>query len=268
MKNYSKNHKEFYLLNSLSDISVISDPFPHVVIENPISKKSYELLQESFPDLDYFRNGSSLYKEEVKSNKRYQMTQDDICTLLDKDHPWRLYAEINSSSYFLRDFLKIFSTEIEKYYPDLYDRILSMKNIGVFHRDKFNSGNFDLLSHVSADINSKVTFRSSVRGPHLDQPDKLYFALHYMKPDDDMCSSGGDLILWKHKDRLKTRFKRGYREIPEEDLDKHSVLKYGKNILVIGLNTIDSVHSVSEREKGANIRKFANIVSQVPFRLF
>ena len=268
MKNYSSRAEDYYLLRDLSRFSVNSDPFPHIVIQDPIVDSAYQSLVESFPKLDYFRNGKALYSDGPENNKRYQMTQSNIISSTPEGHPWRLYTSINSSKLFFYDFLKIFNDEIEKYYPGLNKKLSGINSIGMFQSDTFTAGGFDVLTHTSADINSTPTSESCVRGPHLDQPDKLYFGLHYMRHDSEIAECGGGLILWKHKERSKTRFYRGYREIPKEDLTISSTIPYGKNLFIMGLNTIDSVHSVSERAVGANVRKFSNSISQLNFKLF
>ncbi len=267
---WNEDKLDYYLLNNLGKIKVQNDPFPHAIINKPIPDVAYNRLVNSFPSYKYFKQNYKYFSDEITpktSNKRYQMMKNDINKFLLPDNPWRIYSEINSSLMFFKDFLLLFKDSIDFYYPGLFNKLINSNKVGIHGKNKFKN-NFQVLTQSSADINTRTIINSAVRGPHLDQPNKLYFGLHYMKSPEELEHFGGDLILWQHKNKSKTKYFNNYRIILKDDIAEHSVIPYEKNLFVIGLNTLDSIHSVSVRKKGAPFRKFSNHFAQLPFKLF
>ena len=98
-----------------------------------------------------------------------------------------------------------------------------------------------------------------MRGPHIDSPYKLYAALFYLRdPKDNL--QGGDIILYKSK--RNAQFNNKTNVINQNDLEKKKLFKYGKNNLVMHLNTPSTIHGVSERANGNYRRNLVNIISE------
>lgn len=81
----------------------------------------------------------------------------------------------------------------------------------------------------------------------------LFYLRH---PDDD--SQGGDLELYKYKTNNFKYY--GQRFIQDKYIEKVKTIKYERNTLVIFLNSINSIHGVSNRSVTNHPRLFVNIL--------
>ena len=195
-------------LNVLSNVSsddVIDDPYPHVIIRDAISHDDCMQMIESFPPCDVIAFGKDL-----GSNQRFNYPTINILENPHIDEVWKNFALANTSQQFLNDFIRVFGKSLLKLYPNFETthHKLSDLRAGIWKRDRCNAP-----LNAAIDINSSVRDKPSVqRGPHLDQPRKLFFGLLYLRhPEDD--STGGGLQVYRFKDDKSFRFTRGGRQI-------------------------------------------------------
>ena len=110
-------------------------------------------------------------------------------------------------------------------------------------------------------MNSPVTKSgTSVKGPHLDYPMKLFASLFYLKHEKDKAK-GGDLVLYHWNEGEKPAF---YKKlfIKPELITAFATVPYGPNRYAIMFNTLQAVHGVTAREKSIYPRRLCNIIME------
>jgi hypothetical protein len=243
---------------------VCTDPFPHLVLHDAVDARLYAELAASFPPVELLTHGS-----DAGSNRRFHYTAPEI--LADSRIPpaWRdLAAAHLSASFFLR-FVELFRPHLAAVSPELESALgpFDSWRTGVRYRDRHPDA--DVLLDFMIAVNTPVVgSSSSVRGGHVDLPNKLFTALFYLRaPEDD--STGGDLILYRFRDGVpelrqrSTADSRGESQIPDHLLESVKTVPYGSNVFVIFLNSPLALHGVSPRSVTPHPRRFACAVAQV-----
>jgi hypothetical protein len=249
---------EFSLLRNVTSSDVILEPFPHIVIRNALPESFAKLLKSSFP----------LNKFQLDTNN---VRQDFSVCDLDGDNQiineWKDFIYFHSSEYFLNQIIDIFNG----HFPEskhLLD-FINCKNLKTGRRgiDSYDSSNILMDAQIS--INSAVRKSNSVRKIHLDNANKLFSGLFYLRsPDDD--SVGGNLRLysWKKSYGSKEKVKFYQEGVAEKHVNLHQEIRYDFNVLVLFPNSIDALHGVTPREKTNHVRTFVNLVSLLPFDFY
>jgi len=131
----------------------------------------------------------------------------------------------------------------------------------------FNSfDEVDVLMDAQICMNTPVTtYPSSVRGPHVDLPQKLFAGLLYLRDDED-DSRGGDLELYKPRLNYQPRFACQY--IKRHNLEVIGTVPYQQNVLLVFLNSPHSLHGVTRRSVTPHPRRLVNLVMEVREPLF
>ena len=113
----------------------------------------------------------------------------------------------------------------------------------------------------SINTNHSPLKNSSIRGVHLDRSKNIFGALFYFNDDIDK-DNGGDLELYSWKNKLDF-YKKFYFSDPVDVKHVNLVknIKYDANKIVIFLNSIDSLHAVTDRKINAPIRKYLYLSS-------
>ncbi len=249
------------LLASIPNSAVIREPFPHIIIEDALPQDLLDELVASFPDEETVTKGA-----ERGSNKRFDYTIKDMRTDPTINPLWKQFLELNASREFFEDLVRLFGDEIDKRFPHFkaqYGNILNMKN-GTRYLDE---GSADILFDAHISINTPVVEKpSSVRAAHVDDPKKLFGGLLYLRPPQDTTSQGGELLIYRYKDKTKKQF--FGQGIEEKYIEVVSKIPYKRNVFVLFLNTIDSLHGVTTREKTSYTRQFVNLVAELKSPLF
>jgi hypothetical protein len=179
---------------------------------------------------------------------------------------WREMVRAHASQEFLADVLRVFGPAIRRTYPEFEEERGDLERLraGLRKRDTFNEA--DVLLDAQICVNTPVTAEpTSVREAHLDDPRKLFAGLFYLRrPEDD--SSGGDLELYRYRTN-RFRFHQG-QMIEPRYVETVKTIPYGKNVLVLFLNSLNSLHGVSVRRKTDILRCFLNLVGEVERPLF
>lgn len=108
-------------------------------------------------------------------------------------------------------------------------------------------------------INSPVTVTSTVRGPHVDKPYKLFAAILYMRHPDDR-STGGDLLLYRYRDGNAVFDRR--QHLDERHVESIARIPYRANSLIMWLNTPDALHGVTPRSVTGMPRRYINFLAE------
>ncbi len=157
---------------------------------------------------------------------------------------WRELVRVHQSQAFLDQFVALFARGIRSTYPWFEDEIgpLDRLRAGVRYRDSFDD--VDVLLEAQPAINTPVTGPpTSVRAGHLDNPDKLFVGLYYMRHPDDH-STGGDLELYRYT-QSKPIF--DGHEIGARYIEAAEKVSYEANTAILFLNTDRSLHGVTPR---------------------
>ncbi len=215
-------------------------PYPHVIIDSPISEEVYNVLNEEYKS---FENYFSKLNDFKKNNVRLQFSDSDFKKLNFNTPTWENFLNYHTSVEFYQKLIDIFIDDIKKFYPNLVDELKSFSNN-------------DLKLLCQPGINTPVFQENTYnRGPHLDKPNTIIAGLFYLKKKDDV-SKGGDFIINEKKGRVSFVPKAEVREV--HNVKQNKKVEYTKNKVVFFLNSIDSLHSVSIREKTNHCRRLVN----------
>ena len=237
----------------IGNVKVEKSPFPHIVVHDFLPPKLYQELSAEYPSDEIITAGKP-----IESNTRYQISAAEIIRQK-KLHPvWLDFVKYFVSPDWWQKVLNVFKESILREHPDidlLLGRNLEELTIGVRSRDLT-----DVVLDCQPGINSPVLHENSVRGPHVDNPVELFGGLLYFRlPEDD--SVGGDLILYKHKNKNPVFW--GKAELRENDVEVSRKVPYRANTLVLFVNSLNAVHGVSPRAKTQHSRRLVNIIGEV-----
>ena len=236
------------ILSKFEKINYQSYPFPHFIIKDALDEDVYNILND-----EYLKIEESFKKKELfsKNNIRMQFNQIDLENMDIRIPYWQKFMEYHTSITFLDELVQIFYEDLKRIYPSLL-------------RD-LNINKKEYILRCQPGINTPVSRKTSVRLPHLDRANTIFSGLFYMKSQND-DSSGGDLLLYKTIKKKKFYSK---SELSNSNSVKtFNKVKYDKNVFICLLNTEDSVHSVTPRNKTNNTRRLVNFISKTPDERF
>jgi hypothetical protein len=260
------------VLQKAARADVKSDPFPYVVVRDALPAEVCESLIQSYPplavmDVDQNKNNSrwSYSAPLVKANDRIPAL-------------WKEFVAYHASEAFYREVIDLFAPDILRLYPKEFPNEQALLGLKVGTRAKRSKGApkdkgvsdiIDLDAQISG--NTPVTTASSVRTTHVDKGDKLFSGLFYMRRDED-DSRGGDLTISRFKPRFRTReeklrcFDGVY--VDDDDVETVTTIPYAKNVLVLFINSIDSLHGVTVRHPTKHPRIFLNLIGELGYPLY
>jgi hypothetical protein len=243
------------LLHKFSTKNYFSDPFPFFEIENALEENFYNHLKKDYELFEhYFKKTKSFHK----NNIRLQICSQEFLNLdIFKKSSWYDFIIYHTSNDFFLELAKIFYEDLNKIYPNVIKIIEKNPKNMLNIRSLGNNNNYEFVSDCQPGINTPVTSRSSVRGPHVDNPAELFAGLFYLRDDKD-TSDGGDLIIYKKKRDIYFKGKAEVYNI--NDLIPFKKILYKKNCAVFFLNTENSIHSVTPREITAHCRNLTNLI--------
>ena len=232
---------------------VVLDPYPHLVVNNFLPKALYQKLAEHYPS-----DASIIGKTKSRSNERRQISAAALLRDSGVTMEWNSFIEFFVSQGWWEAVLGVFTEAIRKEHSLIESTVgkpLGEFSVGVRGLDKA-----DLVLDCQPGINTPALKRSTVRGPHVDNPVELFGGLLYFRlPEDD--SEGGDLLLYKH--RKSNPLFWGKAELREKDVEVVKRVPYASNTLVLFVNSINAVHGVSPRMKTKHSRRLINIIGEV-----
>ncbi len=255
-----KKEEELCLLSNVKKSDVFHEPFPHIIIRDTISPELIEELIKRHPPLEVVTK-----RELLGSNKRFDYTVKDIQADKTVDTLWSDFIQAQAGKVFLSKIFELFGEDMVKLYPKTFPTIPTVETFtsGTRFIDSREDQRILLDAHIS--VNSPVVDTpDSVRAGHVDDPRKLYSGLFYMRRDND-DSKGGDLELYQFK---RKKFKMYGQGIDDKYLKLIKTVPYEKNVLVLFLNSIDSLHGVTVREKTEHPRYFVNLIGELKEPLF
>lgn len=250
------------LLSGVEKSDVVTEPFPHIVIEDPIDNHLCSQLISEFPAISTITEGKAF-----RSNQRFTYPGSKALKSEHISPLWKAFIQANTSSDFLQQFSYLFEEHIQLIYPSFETDIGALSSLrpGIKGIDNFSSADVLLLPDLC--VNTPVfDTPSSVRSAHLDLPNKLFVGLYYLRSPED-TSTGGDLEIYKFK-HGKPCGLRFQAAISPRHLELVKTVKYERNVLVLFLNSVHSVHGVTVRSNTDSPRNFFFIAGEVKQPLF
>ncbi len=248
------------VVSRLTPSDVVRHPFPHVVVRDALDAEICDRLIAEFPPLEVVAQGQSYY-----SNQRFSYHGNEAMDDPRLSPLWRDLVRTHQSQAFLDQMLWLFADSIHDSYPWFAARLGALDGLraGVRFHDTFEDA--DVLIEAQPSINTPVTGPPrSVRAGHLDNPNKLFVGLFYLRhPDDE--SSGGDLELYRYATRRPVF---DGHEIDRRYIEPIETVRYERNVAVLFLNTPDSLHGVTPRSNTPTSRFFVNLNLEVRDDLF
>src|SRR4051794_19687927 len=133
---------------------VVSDPFPHVVIENAFDDELCAQLLEQFPPLEVVAQGTELGSNTRFSLPAHLALENDALSAL-----WKEVVAAHVSPQFLADLIDAFGDDILRCYPSFESDFGALDSLraGVRQADSFDSA--DVLLDAQISVNTPVTGR-------------------------------------------------------------------------------------------------------------
>lgn len=249
------------ILEKLDRAVVRDDPFPYLVLEDALDASVCDALLTGMPPLDVLTRGLP-----TVSNQRFSFHSAAV-----EEHPaiaavWKDVVREGVSQQFLDRTLRLFGPHIAAEFPDFAQRFGRIDQLRAVARQiaPVDRGIIGLDAQIA--VNTPATTPgTSVRGPHLDLPDKLFVGLLYLRPEGD-DSVGGDLELYVPNEPIPQYGPK--RSLNWDQVRKVRTIHYRRNTLVMFLNTPRSLHGVSPRGVTPFPRYFLNFVGMVHQPLF
>jgi hypothetical protein len=236
------------------------DPFPHVVAPEALDPALYAELEAAFPSFEAVVGGRAVEQNKVYLRNAFEVVDDPALPRI-----WRDFFAYHASDAFFRELLDFWREGLAREYPDLERRFgkpLDQVTTGLRRRGVAKTAenlDADVMMDVQFGVNSPVSEPSTVRGPHVDKPEKLFAGLLYFRdPLDD--AEGGDLDLYRAR-RRRTHFD-GRRDLREAQVERVRTVRYAPNTLVAWVNTARSLHGVTPRRRSTRPRRYVNFIAE------
>lgn len=243
---------------------VVHEPYPHLVIPNALPDAEYRELETHFPSPEQFKRtlkyacGQTDDNKSLKrglrhlrrSNRRVNLSSRWVVDAPGVAECWREFIDFHSSNTFYRQLTSVFSDALETYHSELAEKSLPAARRGQLQGEGIS---LDALTAV----NTPARRRGEITGPHTDHPSKLFIGLYYFQLPGD--NGGGDLVLYRRREPVNEK----NLKWPKPDtVDAVRTVHYAPNSLVILLNSPQSVHGVTLRDKSPYPRRFVNFVAE------
>jgi hypothetical protein len=247
------------LIDGLSGADIRLDPFPHIVVQQAMPAAQYDELAASFPPLE--RLTWAGVEKRLPNNRRFALAADSILAADDLPASWKSFAERHSSPSFLAGIAAL----LEGYWdPALLAALggdIRGQPAARINLSGTPAPEIKILQDARIEVNTPVLGKaSSVRGPHLDTPNRLFSGLFYLRaPEDD--SEGGDLVLYRWRQAPPPRL--DVHEFPPDAVEEAVRIPYRANQLVLFPQNIHALHGVSARQPTPHVRRYVFITAEL-----
>ena len=233
-------------------------PYPHVVIHDALPNDVADSLRHEFP------TPGEVGSDESRNNSRWSYGASEI-----KGNPritelWRQTVDWHTSPGFWSEMLNVFGSILDVSMRDPTNRksLSAESRVGVRGISTFEQSDVLLEAQISG--NTPVTVTSSVRRTHLDEGNKIFSGLYYLRhPEDE--SVGGDFVIQRWKPWVPNQMKKYlYFEGMRDCIETVCTVPYRHNTLVLLIDTFDSLHAVTPRHPTSFPRRFMNLDGVLP----
>lgn len=254
----------FSVLQNRHTAELHRDPYPYIVIRNALPEALCDQLIASYPALEL------LGADPARNNVRWSFPASEVRETDAISDEWKKVVDYHVSRQFYDEVIDLFGDAITTLYPGLFPDRESLMELRIGNRgaDDINSGDIWLDAQISG--NTPVSKVSSVKPNHIDSHRKLFSGLLYLRPDQD-DSTGGDLEIRRFKTSYTGKVRANSYDGVYVD-DRHTELvntvRYEKNVLVLFINSLESLHGVTPRQPTPHPRIFMNLVGEISTPLF
>jgi hypothetical protein len=249
------------VLDHATTADVVGSPFPHLIVRNAVSPDLCAHLTREFPTV-----GAVAQSDTWRSNQRFSLPSRFSLGNPHISPLWQEFIREHISRRFLGRMFDVLGSEIVRRYPQWAADAgaLHAKRHGQREVDDFSNNDvlLDALPSMNTPVSGKPT---SVRTGHVDDPRKLVAGLFYLRRSED-DSRGGDLVLYRHRKPGHGKFE--HQMIDDRYIEPVATVPYASNVLVLFLNSIDSVHGVTPRHETKHDRIFMNLIVDTERPLF
>lgn len=243
------------------DASAIrGEPFPHLLVPDALPVALYDELEASLPTLEQVAGPGPL-----DNNRLYKLAAPAVAGNPAIAEPWRAFFAYHTSADFLRRVAEVWTEHLDRVHPGFREAFgRPLAELRSSPRQPGKRGNAanrgaEIMLDCQFGMNSPVVQPSSVRGPHLDNPAKLFAGLLYFRARSD-ASTGGDLELYRSRDGQRVRSS-GSR-VDAASVEVAATVRYAPNTLVMWLNSPLAVHGVSPRSVTETPRRYVNLLGE------
>ena len=270
------------MIFNFSQMEIVNEPFPYVVIENFLEESDLESLLEEFP------KSTSSFQNVMGGRSRLASDESEFYEFIEKSEAWgNFYSSLNSEA-FVADVINTFSDKIKNYNPvgdfktfTFDSNFLKKKASSSFLRnlDKcqlHTISSKDLLKVVFFRIIKKITSSFSFFNPsiqekelylhldiseasigyereiHHDNDNRLSAMTFYLSDQNNM--QGGEFAI--HEYIKEVPLERCAPHPDESEMKLSRLITPKKNTLVLFLSTPNSYHSVPVIKSLKSTRKF------------
>jgi hypothetical protein len=248
---------------SIDQAPLIEDPYPHLVVEDALPKAIADTLLAEMPPLEVFTRGRP-----PGSNVRFRLPSLRALSDPRISSTWKdaLSACVDASQDFLERTLSRLGGHLLTLFPDFESRFSPIRELRAVPRDTPNRKRNEVGMDAQLIVNSPpLVDGTTVRGPHVDWPDKLISALLYLRPEDD-DSVGGDLELYAPSGG--TLLFNTHNEVPLESVRRMRTYPYRHNLMILPLVTPLGLHGVSPRGRTSRPRYHLHVAGELAGALF
>ena len=249
------------VLDKVRREDVVASPFPHVVIENAWPEDLYRRLVATRPSFERIA-----WSGNVPSNTRFPYSARRILDDAEIDPIWPAFCRRHAGPDTFERVMELFGPHLDRWHPGLAQWLAEgrSRRTGLLEADGFER--CDVLTDARLEINTPVLERpSSVRGPHLDVPNRLFTGLFYLRTGND-DTPGGELRLFRFRDGRPSHLT-AY-SIPEERVEAVRTIPYRANTLVLFANSPHAVHGVTPRNPSPHTRSYIFLTAEAEHDLF
>ena len=244
----------FSVLKNYKNGKYNREPFPYIIIDNALPVDYYNELDASFPNYKKIINNREYFQNfAYRKNAAEALNDNSIPNI------WKEFISYHTSYSFVKEVYNIFGEDIIRQYPPMKNNFLQDFHCGIRFLEKKD---FNLDTQFV--VNTPVDYESSVIEPHLDNPVEFFAGLLYMRNHDDN-SSGGNLCTYKFRGDPVFY---GKSRVKNENVDLIEEIQYKPNRLVFFINTLRSLHGVTNKSISKHYRKYMNIIGEFNFELF
>ena len=231
--------------------TVLTDPYPHVIIEDALPWDLYEALENSFPEGAVMQNQNAY--------------DDGICFRLKADKlldpagsvpgVWKEFTKYHTSAEWFNEVNELF----KPYMPNVLQKTFTEDDLGA---RGWADENKNIWTDCQLVMHKPIEERTT-RTPHIDNPMEMWAGLLYMPCLNDQ-STGGEFQIYSTQSSVQKVDKKAGRQIYDSDLGNVvKTIPYKRNTFVMfANNSPNTVHGVSLRQDATLIRRSVNIIGE------
>jgi hypothetical protein len=234
------------------------EPYPHLVISEALPPEIADALRDQFP------TSEEVGTDDSKNNSRWSYGASEVNNNPRITQLWKQVVRWHTSPEFWREILTIFGSVLDVSMRDPTNRksLSDQARVGVRGLSTFEK--CDVLLEAQISGNTPVTVSSSVRRTHLDEGNKIFSGLYYLRHPDDN-SLGGDFVIQRWKPWVPNYMKKNlYFEGMSDCVETVATVPYRHNTLVLLIDSFDALHAVTPRLPTSFPRRFMNLDGVLP----